>query len=532
MFVIKKETVQNVVFHYFCIFMRCMAFNFLQQKGILYFLICLSAIFFLFNPAKFPADDGFFYPQIAFNIVHGKGSYFNDLYLTNGYHPLWMLFCVISEFINPFAKQNVVYILWALQVIFVFLSFKKLEVFFTDNLVGKILGFFCISILFFSLGTLYLIEAHLNLFCFCLLLWFLAKQKSNDWIFGLLFSLVFLTRLDNVFPLVFLGIYYLVQRKWDYRVFLKSGIIIILIVGTYLLSNFYWFGSLVPISGRIKSSFPHLQPNLYLTIISKFFLIINVIAILFLILIKSTKYCSLKFFFALGSLFQILYNIGFQSQIGQWYYVAQTLVLVLLIGDLTLLLMKRRNSNYVVYPILISGVLISCLIGYFKMSSNFSIQFTLMDEKSEIADRKQDEVKVFAEEIKNTLPENSRIYTYDFPGKLAFYSDLNIIPADGLVANKTFFDEISTLKFDQFLRKNKISYINLPAAFIKDDDYNFIGIFVKVRKGKATYFIKNSMTKEKVDSLDLKNYKLIKSHKNPIKTWQKEYDSISVFQPQ
>ncbi|WP_333852576.1 hypothetical protein [Epilithonimonas sp.] len=495
-----------------------------------YFLFCFSSIFFLFNPAKFPSDDGFFYPQIAFNIVQGRGSYFNDLYLTNGYHPLWMICCVIAEFINPFAKQNVVYILWAFQVIFVLLSFKKLEVFFRDNLIGKILGFSCISILFFSLGTLYLIEAHLNLLCFCLLLWFLARQKSNDWVFGLLFSLVFLSRLDNIFLLAFLGLYYLVQRKWDYRVFLKSGIIILLIVGTYLLSNFYWFGSFVPISGRIKSSFPHLQPNLSLSIISKFFLAINIIAILFLIFIKNTKYHSLKFFFALGSLFQILYNIGFQSQIGQWYYVAQILVLILLIGDLILLLIKSRNSNYFVYPILISGILISCLIGYFKMSSNFSIQFTLLDKKSEISDKKQDEVKVFAEELKSTLPRNSRIFTYDFPGKLAFYSDLNIIPADGLVANKTFFNEISTLKFDQFLKKNNINYINLPSAFIADDDYSFIGIFVKVRKGKPTYFIKNSMTKEKLDSLDLKNYSITKSYKNPIKTWQKEYDSITIFQ--
>ncbi len=501
-----------------------------MNQRLLYFSFCLAAVFFLFNPAKFPADDGFFYPQIAFNIIHVKGSYFNDLYLTNGYHPLWMLICILGELINPFAKQNVVYILWGFQLIFVLLSFKKLELFFKDNLIGKIAGFFCISILFFSLGTLYLIEAHLNLYCLCLLLWFLAKKKNNDWLFGFLFSLVFLSRLDNVFLLAFLGVYYLIQRKWDFQVLLKSGVVILVICGAYLLSNFYWFGSLVPISGRIKSSFPDLQSNLFLSIISKFFLGINILSILILVFIKNIKHRSLKLFFAFGSLFQIVYNIGFQSQIGQWYYVAQAIVFIFLIGDLASVLIKNRNSNYLIYPALILGILISCVIGYFKMSSNFSIQFTLLDENSEISDRNQDEVKVFAENIKTTLPKNSRIFTYDFPGKFAFYSDMNIIPADGLVANKRFFDEISTLKFDQFLRKNNIRYINLPSAFILDDDYSFIGIFVKVRHSKPTYFIKNSMTGKNVDSLDLKNYKIINTYKNPIKTWQKEYDSITVYQ--
>ncbi len=502
----------------------------LKSNYFLYFLFCLASLFFVFNPAKFPADDGFFYPQIAYNIVHGKGSYFNDLYLTNGYHPLWMLVCVLAEFINPFTKQDVVFIIWICQVAFVVLSFKKLDLFFADNIVGKTMGFFCISILFFSLGTLYLIEAHLNIFCICLLIWFLAKQKTNDWLFGLLFSLVFLSRLDNVFLLAFLALYYLIQRKWDYRVVLKSAVVILCICGAYLLSNLYWFGSVVPISGRIKSSFPNLQPSISLSVISQFFLGINMIWIVFLIVIKNIQFRSLKLFFAFGSLFQILYNIGFQSQIGQWYYVAQTIVLILLIGDLVFLLIKHRNPDYFLYPALALGILLSCGIGYFKMSSNFSLQFTLMDENSKISGRSQDEVKVFAEHIKNTLPPNARIFSYDFPGKFAFYSDMNVIPADGLVANKSFFDDIALLPFDKFLEKNNIRYINLPSAFIRNDDYSFIGIFVKVRNEKPTYFIKNAMTKKIEDTLNLENETILKSYSNPIKTWQKDYDSVSIYQ--
>ena len=36
-------------------------------------------------------DDAFYYFQIARNILDGKGSTFDGIYPTNGYHPLWML---------------------------------------------------------------------------------------------------------------------------------------------------------------------------------------------------------------------------------------------------------------------------------------------------------------------------------------------------------------------------------------------------------------------------------------------------------
>lgn len=69
-----------------------------------HYLLFISSVFFLGNPSKFPSDDGFFYPQIAYNVVHHGFMGFNDLYLTNGFHPLWMIFCIVAELINPFDK--------------------------------------------------------------------------------------------------------------------------------------------------------------------------------------------------------------------------------------------------------------------------------------------------------------------------------------------------------------------------------------------------------------------------------------------
>ena len=495
----------------------------------LYIAGCICALFFLLAPAKFPADDGFFYPQIAYHIVHGNGSYFNNLYLTNGYHPLWMLVCVFAELINPFGKEAVVYILWCFQLFFIIASLSKLRVFFLDNLAGKILGFFLISILFFSLGTLYLTEAHINLLCFTLLIYFLALRKNNDWVFGILFSLVFLSRLDNVFPLIFLGLYYIIQRKWDYRVVLKSGFVILILCGSYLLSNIHWFGALVPISGRVKSSFPHIQSPFFIGTISKFFLAINIIALLIFISIKKIRYRNLKIYVSLGSLVQLVYNILFQSQLGQWYYVLQVIVMILILGDLISIILRSKSNNIrLSYALILMGIFVSCTVGYLKMSSNFSLQFVLLDKDSDISRRSEDEVRAFAEDLKNTLPAETRMFTYDFPGKLAFYSGLNIIPADGLVANKAFFDDISSLSFDQYLKKNNIAYINLPSAFRTKGECSFIGISTYT-SDKTTYMVKNSLTKKIQDTIDLRHFVKINSYKNPIKTWQKEYDSVTIY---
>src|SRR4026208_16422 len=42
----------------------------------------------------FTRDDAYYYFKVAQNISEGRGSTFDGINLTNGYHPLWMLICV------------------------------------------------------------------------------------------------------------------------------------------------------------------------------------------------------------------------------------------------------------------------------------------------------------------------------------------------------------------------------------------------------------------------------------------------------
>src|SRR5258707_2123517 len=57
-------------------------------------VIALFAAVVIRWPDNFFADDSYFYFQVAWNMARGRGSTFNNVIPTNGYHPLWMLVCV------------------------------------------------------------------------------------------------------------------------------------------------------------------------------------------------------------------------------------------------------------------------------------------------------------------------------------------------------------------------------------------------------------------------------------------------------
>ena len=52
----------------------------------------------------------------------------------------------------------------------------------------------------------------------------------------------------------------------------------------------------------------------------------------------------------------------------------------------------------------------------------------------------------------------------------------------------------------------------------------------KILKKSPRYFIKNPLTGKIADSIKMKDFMIIKSYVNPIKTWQNNYDSITVYQ--
>ncbi|MGH1519778.1 hypothetical protein [Chryseobacterium sp. JK1] len=495
-----------------------------------YWLFIIPALFFLLSPAKFPADDGFFYPQIAHNFVNGLGFKFNDIYPTNGFHPLWMVFCIIADSMIAIPKQEMIYILWLAQIVLFFLSIKCLQPLFKDGGIGKIVGVGFLGLVFFSLGTLYLTEAHLNLFCTALLLNLLMQGRAvNGWLLGLAASMVFLSRLDNAFILLFLGLYCLSgDSKPKTKDLLKAAAVFITLAGVYLLYNKFEFGNMVPISGRIKSSFPHAEGSVFGNKWGTIFLVSN---ILYAVLLSLTKvdFKKLKLYFVAGAIVQLLYNLYFQSQIGQWYFVMQMLAVAFMLYDAVHLVLQKsgiKPGKTVTTSMLLGGVAFLSAVALMKANTNVSLGYNVGGNNEAITEVKKDKVQALGEELKKNLPAGSKVFTYDMPGKLAFYSDLQIIPADGLVADKRFFEQIASIPFERYLAENNIQYVILPSGFQKKETMTFIGIEADNQNDTVSYTMRSSLLKRNVSKIKMTDFDLVKTFSNPLKVWQPEYDNV------
>lgn len=60
--------------------------------------------------------------------------------------------------------------------------------------------------------------------------------------------------------------------------------------------------------------------------------------------------------------------------------------------------------------------------------------------------------------MKANLPEGSGVLVYDWPGALAFHSDLRILPADGLIDDFDYNRELREVGAAEYLCRMDVSY--------------------------------------------------------------------------
>ncbi|WP_333662096.1 hypothetical protein [Chishuiella changwenlii] len=505
-----------------------------MNKSISTELSCIILLFttslFLFSSGKLPADDGFFYLQIAKNVVEGKGVHFNSLYATNGFHPLWELICIIIAYINPFSNDYLIFFVWISQLILFFLGIKSLKKYWNNQFLSLV-PLILLVILFCNLGTIYLSEAFLSFFCLSFFLNKVDDLKLKPIYTGFLFSLIFLSRLDNVFILLFLGVYVcFIQQRFSIVYFLKVGLGFSILVIPYFTYNFIEFGSIVPVSGKIKSFFPHFQMGGFNNY-AKILLVVSVIYLIGLLSIfKNRNHQLLLLLFTLGTISQLVYNGIFQSQIGQWYFVAQFMVLAFLFYDLFDFYFGKKHINKTVNNFTLLGCFIVCLlVGVTKLLSGFTLTNFNVNQNSKL--RFKSDIEYFVDDLKNTLPSNSRIYIYDIPGKVAYYSSFDVIPADGLINNEQFSKDLNEDTFEDFLINQKIDYVIFPSdSKVNYPFTKFLAINTEIKNGKQIVEIKDPFQKKVIHKVDLSKYKEVFVTKNPLYTWQPYYDQVKVFQ--
>jgi hypothetical protein len=437
-------------------------------------LLGLLVLPVLLRPAEFFRDDSYFYLQIAHHIVQGDGSTFHGITPTNGYHPLWMALVTAPVALASGNRSAALHLVVALQsLIALGAALLILRLARNMGLRYGIVG--CVVLLGYLFGTgVFGSEAHLNALALVGALLALWKALDDDraltwFLTGLLFGLAILARLDNVFFAVTLCALAVLHRAGPglglaIRRAAAGGLGGLLVLGPYLACNAVEYGHLTPISGAIKSTFPALaaEPGRLGpvgTLAVPFGCIALVIGAW-----PGVESRARVLWLGLGGgvLAHAIYIVGFTDHytFWPWYYVGGFVAAGLAGAWLPERLAARAGPVFrmfvtsCVYVLALALLLAGAGRAWLKAFAPFSAGPLTIGVQ--INDYHWPEE--FARWMKGNLPPDSRVFAFDWPGALAWYSERTILPMDGLVNDFRYNDQLLALGVEEYLCAHDVQY--------------------------------------------------------------------------
>ncbi len=415
------------------------------------------------------ADDGFYYFVIAQNIVSGAGSTFDGIQLTNGYHPLWMIFNILAFTItkNSFNAIHLLLFIEALSGILAGLALAYLSIQLTNQFS---LGLIVLALWMFNHRLIAFMQNGLETGISTLLLILSAlgalslmnnQNKNRQLVFGILCGVTILARTDNV---IFIGLLFLAvlacNRKPKYL--LIPGSIAILILIPWFAWNYYHFHTILQTSTtaitnalqirlEAQSGIPlttsaaiaYLVPRWGQTLIRTYFLTalpvgplawLSALWLIGAIIISvksfwriSAKYNWLKkqphpnlmiwIVFAIWPLLFITIHVGWRWHFRSYYYASLSPSITLYFGTLLWLLVKNKGWGYLWASLLLPLLLLSAY--QFGQSPLIRHQSTMLHAASWLNKN--------AQECPITGAFNA--------GIVGFYTNGTVINLDGVVNN-------------------------------------------------------------------------------------------------
>lgn len=237
------------------------------------FLVGLATQFWRFRYSSFLVsydDDFFYYLVVAKNIAHQHLSTFDGTHLTNGYHPLWMLVLTAVTLLAP--GKATFYVVQALIVAAFMITYWAARAIFRvysqDALATELgAGLVAVQMLVLSQGGM---EVTLAIPLILMLCWYRLRSGfrwslASAAIYGLLASLVVLSRLDAVLFVALLFLFECVftwpSSAADWRVRLSALASGSIPLAIYVLLNLHFFHTLTPVSGQAKQLRTHHVPS-------------------------------------------------------------------------------------------------------------------------------------------------------------------------------------------------------------------------------------------------------------------------------
>ena len=439
-------------------------------------LAVLVASAALVHPLPFFLDDALFYPQIAYHIVRDGHSSFSGIGATNGYHPLWMLFNVATMWAVGLNKALNLHLLVAVEIaLLAFALFQANRLMERLELPHRAFG---LSFLILTSCTgLFGLETHLSLLMILLwenvLLTCLDSDRLSDWLaLGVISALAVLARLDNV-CLIAPGL--LLASGSPRRVIARgtsAAAVFLAILAPYLAFNETRFGHLVPISGSIKTGFPHFGFHpAYLGHFGQLMAIVGIASLVLSLgadlrdrtrLVLQVNGLGTLFHAACVLFFSIDPSTGFF-----WYYAIGIVNCTLLMNVMASASSPAsRFSKEIEMTFALFSLLILLAASGRAWLKAFGINVNPLNPTWVVKTDPSHPGYQFllADWATRNLPEGSRVLTVDFPGALAYQSDFNIVALDGLTNDFAYDAEITADGIAGFAARHRIEYYFGPNA--------------------------------------------------------------------
>ena len=441
-------------------------------------------------------DDAFYYFEVARNIVAGNASTFDGANLTNGYHPLWMLLILpiygLTSDLEAALRLSIL-----LQVLLVGIGFQTINGIFgrgrmKNNFILIFLFLFYLRFIFqYNSG----VESGLVIFLLALIARLIGRldllKQGRDPIrqyvkIGLLLALLTLARFDYLlFSIAFAFLIALVsvimkqQLRATFVRIITTAVPSIFLVGGQLLWNQLNFGHILTITGRMKSTFPLIQPRplFWIPLYPEYFLI-ALVSLMFIVVVLArlrlfrsaeTKTFlnenSSLFFVTIWLAFGTALHFAFVSLYGIWavryWYFAGYLVSLLFLLQIIISYLFSQLGNFSfrlpAQPFFgclmaVAGVVVALVSGYWsaERKANGIIGFQPYAYQAALW-------------VNENLPNEVILGMHDV-GTFGYFSNRRVINLDGLINNDEYQNYLLKGKFSDYLQDQMVTYLVVRAA--------------------------------------------------------------------
>ncbi len=431
-----------------------------------------------FRDVRYPiaqgADDSGYYLTIAEHAARGLGFTFDGLAPTNGFHPLWEWLLVALHLVAPLPPEGMVRLVWLLQSVLMTVSAWLLWRLLRRH-VGSWPALMGAAV---YVGRLYYTGRDGMESSLLLVLVLLFLDRADAWgpppsirvalVMGVLAGAIMLARLDSFFAVSALALAWSLAgppRRPMAAIACLAGAS--LVVSPYLASNLSHFGHLVPISGMLKSSFPHAgwrvatwnlegQDRLVLQAATGAALV----CLLWPRAREGSRFLrTLLPALAIGVLAHELYSALFMKWgVFSWHFVLQRLVLALALPVIgARLLPPRARAGAALWA---TGTLVVLAAGAWPL-----VQRDWRTDYSQAWTTQSYEAARWA---RRATPPDA-IFAMQDAGTFGSFSDRRVVNLDGLVNTFAYQDSLAAGRLEGFLRSRRVGWFVEHAILDRPD---------------------------------------------------------------